>query len=197
MSPPEKPGTIQVDTAGMREWAVGQIEAWELSGEGTILVSQGTAWDARFPRPSPKLEARKEYLERTLDWARSLARALWTMALRTNEQLAQTQPGFPEHDEVMELLRGRWDISLDPSQPPNPPSEPEATPSNKHLEKSQRGISEHCEWLARYQVDRESFREIADSVGVQRQSITEAIKEVALLLNLRLRPPTRGGRPKK
>ena len=65
----------------------------------------------------------------------------------------------------------------------------ETTPGHK--------INEHCEWLARYQVNRETFSEIARSVGMSRQSVTEATKNVALLLDLPLRSATPGGRPKK
>ena len=58
-------------------------------------------------------------------------------------------------------------------------------------------INEHCRWLARYQVSCEGFSDIARSVGKHRQSVSSAVKSVAHLLDLPLRSPTVGGRPKK
>ncbi len=96
----------------------------------------------------------------------------------------------------MRMLLTRWDSALVHFPEPNLPQKSEWFPTDAPLKRSQRNIHEHCDWLSRYQVDGESFSAIADSVGMQRQSVTEAIKNIASLLELPLRSPTLGGRPK-
>lgn len=52
---------------------------------------------------------------------------------------------------------------------------------------------EHFEWLARYQLKRETMEEIARGAGVAEQSVSEAINSVKDLLGLALRPPSKTG----
>lgn len=56
---------------------------------------------------------------------------------------------------------------------------------------------EHFDWLIFYQVEGLSYSRVADRVTRSRQTVTEAIKDTAHLVNLTLRPPDRGGRPPK
>lgn len=138
-----------VDAVGMRAWAVAQIECWEVSGRGTMLVARvllhGT-WMTWMLDPR-NFVTRKDYLKTLTEWAEEQ----WDSCHRMKEH--RTKPG--------------------------------------------RQFSERCEWLARFQVNRETFSDIARSVGMSRQSVTEVIENVARLLDLPLRPRTPGGRPKK
>ncbi len=54
---------------------------------------------------------------------------------------------------------------------------------------SKRTGMEHLVWLARYQLCRESFAEIARDVGKERQTVTDAVKAAAALVGLELRSP--------
>ncbi len=60
---------------------------------------------------------------------------------------------------------------------------------------SPRKDDEHFEWLARYQVGRESFHAIARTAGREAESVREAVHKLAALLTLTLRRPNPGGRP--
>lgn len=51
------------------------------------------------------------------------------------------------------------------------------------------------EWLVRYQVLRESFSRIADSVGTDYRNVSRQVKEAAKLVGLTLRARDLGGRP--
>lgn len=55
----------------------------------------------------------------------------------------------------------------------------------------------HLEWLVRYQVRRESSVRIAKEVGVDRKTVEAGVRKAAALIGLRLRPPRKGGRPRK
>ena len=84
-------------------------------------------------------------------------------------------------DAVMAWAKEQWDISRHIDEGPV---------------KRMYQIKEKCEWLARYQVGGERFTAIARSVERERQSVTEAVENMARLLELPLRS-ARVGRPKK
>lgn len=56
----------------------------------------------------------------------------------------------------------------------------------------QKRAQEHFEWLARYQMKRESLEDISSSVPITRQAVSRAINELAGLIELPLRPPLPG-----
>jgi hypothetical protein len=55
---------------------------------------------------------------------------------------------------------------------------------------------EHVEWLVAYQVQQQSYDAIARAVRRTRQTVHDAIHNVATLLELPLRPASLGGRPR-
>ena len=138
----------QVDTWGVRSWALRQLESCQEHGPRSSIVLVYHCFDAcGMLEPHPELDTRKAYLER-----------------------------------VATLVGHLWDLASD---------------SDRSLRQISPRSDDHVEWLARYQVGHESFNAIALRAGRTRQSVTEAIKAIAGILDLRLRPPNSGGRPTK
>ncbi len=65
------------------------------------------------------------------------------------------------------------------------------------LRPTPRKSPEHFVWLVQYQVHGWSFQRLADEVCRDRKTVEAGIKEAAGLINLALRPPAPGGRPRK
>lgn len=130
--------------------------------------------DPWFPQPTPQRETRREYLARTRYWAQNLAGSYWDIAHRIK---LEPELHVPPSLERLSPWYQITPASQKPSKQPNT------------------SITQHCEWLARYQVAGESFSAIADDVGMSRQSVTQAIKKVAELIELPLKP-SKAGRPK-
>ncbi len=55
---------------------------------------------------------------------------------------------------------------------------------------------DHFDWLVMYQVQELSYPQIARRVCLERQSVTDGIKDAARLIDLPLRPPSPVGRPR-
>ncbi len=178
----------QVDTHGMREWAVAQIHTWTDLSRGLIVVFAYTHQDARWTEPNPEYESRKEYLERITDWARER----WDTIPRSDAHEFRSSDFISQKYQVREMPDGRPFFF----PPLGPIPEPTSTSTGSGVTPPLLPIHHHCEWLARYQVGHESFGAIARSVDKERQSVTEAIKAAARMLNISLRPPNVGGRPK-
>jgi len=62
--------------------------------------------------------------------------------------------------------------------------------------KKGKAAKQHYEWLARYQVAGEDFSEIGRADRKTRQAVEQAVKETAALIDLTLRDPDPGGRPR-
>jgi hypothetical protein len=58
-------------------------------------------------------------------------------------------------------------------------------------------LQEHSEWFVRYQVLQHSFATVSKTVGQHSVTVRDAVREFASLVDLGLRPPTKGGRPRK
>ena len=61
----------------------------------------------------------------------------------------------------------------------------------------QRRSHEHFAWLAQYQLRGRSYREIAEEACRDRKTIADAVRDIAALIELPLRPTGRPGRPRK
>lgn len=55
----------------------------------------------------------------------------------------------------------------------------------------------HIEWLFRYQIQGESSTRVAAEARVERKTVEAGVRKAAALLGLCLRPPKKGGRPRK
>ena len=85
-------------------------------------------------------------------------------------------------DRYLESIRGRMDAAVKTGRY-------KPTPSKRELE-------QHCEWLARFQVKGESFKEIAETCGmVTADAVEVAVRRAARFIGLTLRPLPRTGRP--
>jgi hypothetical protein len=58
-------------------------------------------------------------------------------------------------------------------------------------------LRQHAEWLARYQVQLESYGTLARSARADLQTVREAVRRTADLVALPLRPAQKGGRPRQ
>ena len=62
---------------------------------------------------------------------------------------------------------------------------------------SRETFERYIDWCVQYQVQEVSFHTLAQETGFTRQTVTGAVKEVTTYMKLNLRPPSKGGRPKK
>jgi hypothetical protein len=61
---------------------------------------------------------------------------------------------------------------------------------------SRPALRDHVRWLALYQVRTESYAALARAADVDVQTVREAVRQVAALIPIRLRPRSKGGRPR-
>lgn len=102
----------------------------------------------------------------------------------------RTEPRAAARGRILADLERRLDEQLDGI-------EAAALAAGDHPTPMKRTGDEHFRWLARYQVEGESYSAIARDTGNRRQTVAGAIHETAALIGLPLRDPDPPGRPRR